>query len=251
MNIKCAHSQAMWDWDEFGEMSRHHCLCSEWVPSEWESDKNITITHTAPVHQLVSLEDKRWNKSISKTSIIHNSASSSETVHHVVSHIKIQPHICLKHDLCRFSPDSEQMTWSLEKVWLDYFSQQWWFEVKMMCWWWICFLQTHSFCLLHLNDNHCGYVIYPAAWRRWGVSTVLFYVVVRLKDGLRRSRCPWSWFTPAGSFPVSYAQGYTAGVVSIPHVLWKMTICYSVLLWVIWTSASEERHWKRSKMISH
>ncbi len=38
-------------------------LCSEWVPSEWESDKNITIIHTTPVHQLSSGEDKRWNKS--------------------------------------------------------------------------------------------------------------------------------------------------------------------------------------------
>ncbi len=42
-------------------------LCSEWVPSEWESDKNITIIHTTPVHQLTSGEDKRWNKSIIKT----------------------------------------------------------------------------------------------------------------------------------------------------------------------------------------
>ncbi len=30
-------------------------LCSEWVPSEWESDKNITIIHTTPVHQLMVL----------------------------------------------------------------------------------------------------------------------------------------------------------------------------------------------------
>ncbi len=29
-------------------------LCSEWVPSEWESDKNITIIHSTPVHQLTS-----------------------------------------------------------------------------------------------------------------------------------------------------------------------------------------------------
>ncbi len=33
----------------------HQCLlCSEWVPSEWESDKHITIIHTTPVHQLTS-----------------------------------------------------------------------------------------------------------------------------------------------------------------------------------------------------
>ncbi len=68
-------------------------LCSEWVPSEWESDKNITIIHTTPVHQLTSGEDKSWNKSIIKNfltsnccfwpkyeSIIHNNASSSEKV---------------------------------------------------------------------------------------------------------------------------------------------------------------------------
>ncbi len=36
-------------------------LYSEWVPSEWESDKNITIIHITPVHQLTSAEDKSWN----------------------------------------------------------------------------------------------------------------------------------------------------------------------------------------------
>ncbi len=59
-------------------------LCSEWVPSEWESDKNITIIHSTPVHQVTSGEDKRWNKSSIKTfiteSIIHNNSSSSEKV---------------------------------------------------------------------------------------------------------------------------------------------------------------------------
>ncbi len=37
------------------------CLCSEWVPSEWESKqliKNITIIHTTPVHQLMTCEVK-------------------------------------------------------------------------------------------------------------------------------------------------------------------------------------------------
>ncbi len=46
-------------------VSQQWMLCSEWVPSEWESDKNITIIHTTPVHQLTSGEDKRWNKSTS------------------------------------------------------------------------------------------------------------------------------------------------------------------------------------------
>ncbi len=61
--------------------------CSEWVPSEWESDKNI---HSTTVHQLSSGEDKR-NESSIKTFltlnhcfwlnyefIIHNSSSSEE-----------------------------------------------------------------------------------------------------------------------------------------------------------------------------
>ncbi len=47
-------------------------LCSEWVPSEWESDTNITIIHTTPVHQLTSGEDKRWNKSSIKTFLTSN-----------------------------------------------------------------------------------------------------------------------------------------------------------------------------------
>ncbi len=34
-------------------VSQQWMLCSEWVPSEWESDKNITIIHTTPVHQLL------------------------------------------------------------------------------------------------------------------------------------------------------------------------------------------------------
>ncbi len=35
-------------------VSQQWMLCSEWVPSEWESDKNITRT---PIHQLTSGED--------------------------------------------------------------------------------------------------------------------------------------------------------------------------------------------------
>ncbi len=55
-------------------LSPQRMLCSEWVPSEWESDKNITIIHSTPVHQLSLWEDKSWK------SIIHNNASSSEKV---------------------------------------------------------------------------------------------------------------------------------------------------------------------------
>ncbi len=76
----------------FGEMSQEWMLCSEWVPSEWESKQliktsnNPQVIHTIPVHQLTSREDKSWNKSIVKTfvtkydSIINNNASSSEKV---------------------------------------------------------------------------------------------------------------------------------------------------------------------------
>ncbi len=49
-------------------VSQQWMLCSEWVPSEWESDKNITIIHITPVHQLTSGEDKSWNKYSIKTS---------------------------------------------------------------------------------------------------------------------------------------------------------------------------------------
>ncbi len=41
----------------FAENAQQWMLCSELVPSEWESDKNITI-HSTPVHQLTSWEDK-------------------------------------------------------------------------------------------------------------------------------------------------------------------------------------------------
>ncbi len=36
------------------------------------ADKNITIIHTTPVHQLTSWEDKSWNKSIFKTFLTLN-----------------------------------------------------------------------------------------------------------------------------------------------------------------------------------
>ncbi len=65
---KCPHLQAIILYvDEFvsssgftASVSQQWMLCSEWVPSEWESDKNITIIHSTPVHQLTSGEDKRW-----------------------------------------------------------------------------------------------------------------------------------------------------------------------------------------------
>ncbi len=54
-------------------------LCSEWVPSEWvqTADKNITVTHTSPVHQLTSWKVEK--RHVCKEQI-HNYASSSEKV---------------------------------------------------------------------------------------------------------------------------------------------------------------------------
>ncbi len=82
---KYPHPQIIQDVDEFvsssdlekcvsASVSHQWMLCSEWVPSEWESDKNITIIHTTPVHQLTSGEDKSWNKSSIKMFLttIHN-----------------------------------------------------------------------------------------------------------------------------------------------------------------------------------
>ncbi len=65
MNIccECAQSQFIQDQDElflrqvYRYVSQQWMHCSEWVPSERESDKNITIIHTTPVHQLTSGED--------------------------------------------------------------------------------------------------------------------------------------------------------------------------------------------------
>ncbi len=59
----------------FGEMC--HCITVSAMDAlQWmgavrmrvqTADKNITIMHTTPVHQLPSWEDKSWNKSIIKT----------------------------------------------------------------------------------------------------------------------------------------------------------------------------------------
>ncbi len=67
--VNVSHPQNTPDVDEFvsssglekcvsASVSHQWMLCSEWVPSEWESDKNITITHTTPVHQFMSCEVK-------------------------------------------------------------------------------------------------------------------------------------------------------------------------------------------------
>ncbi len=79
INWKGSHPKAIQNVDEFvpssdlekcsiASLTQQWMLCSEWVPSEWvqTADKNITIIHTTPVHQLTSGEDQSWNKSINK-----------------------------------------------------------------------------------------------------------------------------------------------------------------------------------------
>ncbi len=102
----------------FGEMSQQWMLCSEWVPSEWESDKNITIIHTPPVRQLTSGEDKSSNKSSIKTFL-------TKKVYLLLpptkKWLKIQPQFLIRAVLAfkqclisvYFSPDLDQNTFSL------------------------------------------------------------------------------------------------------------------------------------------
>ncbi len=105
-------------------------LCSEWVPSEWESKhNNPQVIHTISVLQLTSCEAKNsmfltslgvlilywcfWRKSI-----IHNNASSSEKVH-LLFFSKNPPtylfrivFTCKRCLICaHFSPDSDKTTY--------------------------------------------------------------------------------------------------------------------------------------------
>ncbi len=76
IHLNCIYPQAIQDVDEFVSSSQQiwekfsitslalqWMLCSEWVPSEWESKqliKNITVIHTTPVHQWM----KCWGKKL-------------------------------------------------------------------------------------------------------------------------------------------------------------------------------------------
>ncbi len=154
----------------FGEMAQQLMLCSEWVPSEWESDKNITIIHITPVHQITSGEDKRWNKSIIKMLLTSNHRlwpkyesiivlpSVKKTMLSLTSKSK---HIFYKawFVLAYNAAWSVQMSLLIQTRTLDHggsvimdrirhFSQ---FEVKKLkSQKWISFLQTHRFCLLQM-----------------------------------------------------------------------------------------------------
>ncbi len=187
--MKMCSTQVIQDVDEFvssselekcsiPSLAQQWILCSEWVPSEWESKQlikhhnNPQVIHTTPVHQLMSCEAKSCvfvNKSIKTflTSnycfwpkyefIIHNNFSSSEKVHLLLSsNIKIHPHICLKLFwtvlackrclICAdISPDSDQTTFSLEEtiLWTHILAGSDGLKLKTSRW--ICFLQTHCF----------------------------------------------------------------------------------------------------------
>ncbi len=144
--------------NRFGEMQQY-ITCSPMDPLKWmgavrmrvqTADKNITTIHTTPVHQFKSCEAKNLflqetNPSLrgfdfkpsllTKISIIHNNASSSEKVNPLLSsHIKTQQYICLEQVwtgfackaclICAdFSPDWDETPFSLEKailwLWID------------------------------------------------------------------------------------------------------------------------------------
>ncbi len=116
------------------------------------ADKNITIIHTTPVHQLTSGEDKRWNKSSIKTFLtqiqIHNNSSSSEKVFWSESGEKSASDQAL---FTRQNSSKQICGWILmwETTgdalfhWRKSYYGLWTFSYKTS--WWICFLQTFSF----------------------------------------------------------------------------------------------------------
>ncbi len=99
-------------------LAQQWMLCSEWVPSEWESDKNITIIiHTTPVHQLMSSEDK--------SCVYHGLEGSLQSIHWWASDVK----------LYFFKSDEDKLIYILDglrvrtfsvnvNVWLNYSFRQ-------------------------------------------------------------------------------------------------------------------------------
>ncbi len=152
-------------------------LCSEWVPSEWESDKNITIIHSTPVHQLTTGEDKRLNKSSIKTFL-----TATYLFRAVLS--------CKRCLICAdFSPDSDQNTFSLQQalLWImdSYFSQ---FEVKnfLMDWfhlkmltdglvWSIVMFLSAVWTLILTAPIHCRASIAEAPMNCYTFSTQIYW----------------------------------------------------------------------------
>ncbi len=135
----------------------HHCIiCSEWVPSEWESKQEIKhcnypqVIHTTQVHQLMFCELKssmfvvhkfiKYFKTsnhcfwIKYESSIHNIALSSEVVL-FTSTKRVKNH---SNQICWWIlmwEDIGGWTFSLEEAFLciknSYLSQKWRFKVKM------------------------------------------------------------------------------------------------------------------------
>ncbi len=119
-------SKEIWEKNSITSLAHQWILCSEWVPSEWES-KQLIKTSKQPtplqytnilwreklrvcmkqIHHwgILTLNHRFWLK---QHSIIHYNIPSSEKVHSLLStHIKIHQHFCLKLlmnilDLCIF-----------------------------------------------------------------------------------------------------------------------------------------------------
>ncbi len=91
--LPSGHQRSWWVrfFIRFVEMSPQWMLCSEWVLSEWEPDKSITIIHSP------SANIRSWNKSSIKTFLtkirVHNSFSSSDKVHLLSSLLSKYRHI--------------------------------------------------------------------------------------------------------------------------------------------------------------
>ncbi len=135
-------------------------LCSEWVPSEWESKQLIKNDHSPSIvkRNAAWLETNPLNFKL--LSIIHNNTSTCGKAHALLSsHIKIHGHIskfmnifvqncfglfCLKWTFCL----ELCTTFSLEKaiLWIEdsYFSQKQSFEVENIL---MDLLQMHRFSL--------------------------------------------------------------------------------------------------------
>ncbi len=136
-------------------------LCSEWVPSEWESKQlikrhnNTQVIHTTPVHQLMSCEEKNCvferNKSIMLLSPVKESSRlNQERNPHRSSKPKTDLHKSLGGLWCE---RTKGWTFSLEEA-------LFWFILtrrngfKLKTYWWI---KTCSFSLHKtLTDGLCG-----------------------------------------------------------------------------------------------
>ncbi len=108
-------SKEIWEKNSITSLAHQWILCSDWVPSEWESKQLIkTSKQPTPLQYtnilwceklrvcmkqiyhwgMLTLNHRFWLK---QHSIIHYNIPSSEKVHSLLStHIKIHQHFCLK-----------------------------------------------------------------------------------------------------------------------------------------------------------